>query len=126
MIPAAMEALARENERLRDRLTVFEESVGVTLSAPRVLQLSRIKERIFCALYRRGFASRDAIMAAMYGANAYEKDPKILDVSVCQLRKKCRPRGIEIKSVYGRGYEMSDESRRIAKAMYDAEQGCAS
>jgi DNA-binding response OmpR family regulator len=124
MIPAPMQvqALQRENERLRDRLTVLEESVGVTIRAPRSIKLSRMRERIFCALYRRGFAERDAIMAAMYGGDAYEKDAKILDIYICAIRKVCTPHGIEIKTVWGRGYEMPEASQRIVKAMYDAEQ----
>jgi DNA-binding response OmpR family regulator len=116
-------SLRRENQQLRDRLTVFEESVGTTISAPRILKLSRMRERIFCALYRRGFAERDAIMAAMYGGDSYDKDPKILDVCICKLRKLCGPHGIEIKNHWGRGYEMPEASQRIAKAMYDAERG---
>jgi DNA-binding response OmpR family regulator len=117
--------LRRENQQLRDRLTVFEESLGASIRAPSVIKLSRMRDRVFCALYRRGFASRDAIMAAMYGADAYDRDQKIIDVCICHMRKICGPHGIEIKNIWGRGYEMPDASRRIVKAMYDAEQQSA-
>lgn len=125
MQSSEVQSLKRENEQLRDRLTVLEDSLGVSLRAPRVLRLSRMKERIFCALYRRGFVERDALMAAMYGADAYNKDPKILDVCICHMRKKCDPVGVEIKNVYGRGYEMPEASRLIVKALYDAEGGAS-
>lgn len=119
--PQEVQALKRENEQLRDKLTVFEESVGSGLQSPRRLGLTKIQERVFCCLYRRGFAERDTIMAAMYGADAYDKDPKSLDVYICTLRKKCAPHGITIKMIYGRGYEMPDESRRIVSSLFTIE-----
>jgi two-component system cell cycle response regulator CtrA len=114
-------SLRRENEQLRDKLTVLEESVGAGLQAPRLLCLSKMQERVFCCLYRRGFAERDTIMAAMYGVEVYEKDPKSLDVYICSLRKKCAPHGITIKMIYGRGYEMPEESRRIVSSFFSIE-----
>jgi hypothetical protein len=36
-----------------------------------------------------------------------------LSVYICEMRKKLAPYGIEIKTVWGHGYGLSDESRRI-------------
>lgn len=110
-----------ERDRLQDRVAVLEESVGGGLRSPRSLALTKMQERIFCCLYRRGFADRDAIMAAMYGVNAYDRDPKSLDVYICSLRKKCGPHDIKINVLYGRGYEMTEDSRRIVNALFNIE-----
>jgi SOS response regulatory protein OraA/RecX len=117
-----VQALKRENEQLRDKLTVFEESVGVTMRAPRALKLTKMEERIFCAVYQKGFIRRDAVMAAMYGPDMYDRCRECLDVLLMKVRKKCRPHGLEISAVYARGFEMPEASRRIVKAMYEAEQ----
>jgi DNA-binding response OmpR family regulator len=41
-------------------------------------------------------------------------DVKVFDVQVCHMRRKLRPYGIEIKTVWGRGYMLEHEAvRRI-------------
>lgn len=70
---------------------------------------------IVAALAKHGVASKARIYDALYGL-CLEQDrpePKIIDVFVCKVRHKLRPHGIEIKTVWGRGYEMTAEN--IAK-----------
>ena len=117
-----LQSLKRENEQLRDRLTVLEESIGLGIQAPRALNLTWMQERIFCCIYRRGFAERETIMAAMYGVESYNKDPAIISVFLCKARRTLSKFSIEINNVYGRGWEMPEQSRHIVRAMLDAER----
>lgn len=43
-----------------------------------------------------------------------QTDPKIVDVVICNLRKKLRPFGLEIKTLWGWGYFISKEHRELA------------
>lgn len=114
-----VQSLKRENEQLRDRLAVLEETFGANLRAPSILNLTRMQERIFCVLYRRGFCERDTILAAMYGVDMYDRNSNSLEVILVSLRRKLAPHNIEIKSSYGRGYEMPEASQKIAKLLLE-------
>lgn len=48
---------------------------------------------------------RDAIYTALYGMDG-ERDPKIVDVLICKLRKKLAPEGITIATAWGDGWRM--------------------
>lgn len=125
MTLTSVESLRRENEQLRDRLSVLEDALGTTMRAPSVLRLTRMQERIFCVLYRRGFCERDTILAAMYGADMYERDSKSLEVILVFLRRKLAPHQIEIRSSYGRGYEMPEASQKIARLLLETKNSMA-
>ena len=57
-------------------------------------------------LKRSGFATHDEIMAALYpGLKPHQQpDRTIIKVLICKLRKKLP--GREIKTVWGKGYEL--------------------
>jgi DNA-binding response OmpR family regulator len=115
------QSLKAENERLRDQITAYNEANGQSLSAPLVLGLTGMQSRIFCALYKRAFIERNSLMEAMYGIDWYDRSRECIDVQLNKMRKKLALHQIEIKSIYGRGFEMPEASRRIAKALFEAE-----
>lgn len=117
-----LQTLRAENERLRDQVTVLKESLGTALRAPRLLNLTAMQERIFCAVYRRGLCGRESVMAAMWGGEWTDRAAKSVDVYFVKLRRKCRAHGIEIRTVHARGFEMPEASKHIVRAMYEAEQ----
>jgi DNA-binding winged helix-turn-helix (wHTH) protein len=49
--------------------------------------------------------------------NSETTDPKMVDVVICKLRKKLKPLGINIKTLWGRGYYLNEESRKVAESI---------
>jgi DNA-binding response OmpR family regulator len=50
--------------------------------------------------------TKEALLSAVYQLRQEEPELKIIDVWVCKLRKKLKPLGINIDTVWGRGYRM--------------------
>lgn len=67
---------------------------------------------VFDVLLRKrgGVATKDDILSDLYGLRpgSEEPDMKIVDVFVCKLRKKLAGLGIDIETVWGRGYRLKD------------------
>ncbi len=82
------------------------------------LPLSRRERALLeCLVMKTGKAvSRDTIFATIYGAFGDERDPKIIDVYVCKLRKKLKNQyGDYIETVFGIGYMLADPARHVEK-----------
>lgn len=116
--------LKAENEALQDRVTYLMDALGSTLAMrfPSAWALTGSERVVLAVLVKRDVASRDAIMAALYSDQfGDEPDVAICNVFVCKLRKKLRPLGIEIKSVWGLGWRIEPEAKaRIRELMGEA------
>lgn len=106
--PAAMQKqiddLEYENGKLRAALA--EENVQM----PALLGLTHGEATVFRVLLKRLFATRETILLVLHGA-ATARDPKIVDVYICHIRKKLKPLGIVINPVRGIGYEIDKQWR---------------
>ena len=60
--------------------------------------------------------TRTAMMSALYGSDDWAT-PKILDVLMCKMRAKLKPHGIEVETVWGRGYRLSHAARERISAI---------
>jgi DNA-binding response OmpR family regulator len=86
--------------------------MGLLYIAPLHWNLTPAETRVLGVLLRRGQASKDQIMAGLYrDFGKDEPQTKIVDVFVCKLRAKLRRHGIEISTLWGRGYAISPEMR---------------
>lgn len=118
---ARLEALEAENERLRDELDHLKASLGLNFVAPLEFGLTGSEMKVFGRLLKPGIATKDALMATLYrDAGRDEAEAKIVDVFVCKLRRKVKPFGIEIATVWGLGYQMTQESRDHFMATWGA------
>jgi hypothetical protein len=82
-------------------------------SCPIEWGLTGSEARVFGCLLERENASKDAIMATLYRDDGRdEAEIKIVDVFICKIRKKVRPFGIEITTLWGAGYAMPPPRRR--------------
>ena len=116
---ARVEALEAENERLRDELEHLKESLGMHFVAPIEWGLTSSETKIFGRLLKPGVATKAAMMATLYrDVGCDEAEIKIVDVFVCRLRKKLKPWGLTILTVWGLGYEMPEESRARFRREY--------
>jgi two-component system, cell cycle response regulator CtrA len=114
---ARLEALAAEIERLRDRIDELEALLGMSLLPPLEWRLTASQARVLGVIHARPYASKDAIMAALYRDGARdEAEIKIVDVMVCHIRRKLKPFGIEIITRWGEGFEMPAASKALVDA----------
>lgn len=112
---AYVTALEAENEMLRARLRDMEREYGFRDPVPFAFGLTASEAKIMSLLVSRDFASRAQMMTAVMADRHADADGqpemKIIDVYVCKIRKKVAPFGIEITSLWGRGYRLSPEMK---------------
>lgn len=73
------------------------------------VKLTRSQMQVFLFLYnnRGKKVSKAAIMDHLYQLSPNdEPEMKIIDVFICHIRKRIKPTGIEIKTIWGFGYEL--------------------
>ncbi len=107
----------QENTMLREQVRQLNEMlIGPAYDFPREWKLTRAEQRLLNCLYtgNKGFRRHEALMHAV--AHSDWADDALLKVKICHLRKKLKPRGVEIKTVWGEGYELTPESAAIIEA----------
>lgn len=102
--------LEKENEALRDRIAVLENTLGLTqeLDPNLLVKFTPSEGRLLGMLLARGFVAREAFHAALY-QNRPDADEvpeiKIVDVIVCHVRRKLADLGLPtIQTKHGEGY----------------------
>lgn len=111
-----IEALEAENERLRDENDVLKSALGSRIEPWLGLGLTQQEARLFGALVKRGRATNEQLLTAVSLTTADDMPQmKLVDVLVCKVRKKIRPFGIQIATIWGAGYELPEASRERAK-----------
>lgn len=109
-----LEVVEQENLLLRERIAFLEAILIDCARLPVEWGLTQQETRVFGTLVNREVATKDAVMAALYSDRAGaegEVEPKIVDVFVCKIRKKLKPFGIEIRTVWGQGYALNPDVR---------------
>lgn len=88
--------------------TLRIDPAGIVVRGGRFATLTRQEAALFEQLVAAGGAvlSKDRLLSGLYLVEADEPDIKIIDVFVCRLRRKLRPLGVEIGTVWGRGYRL--------------------
>lgn len=114
------EHLRAENERLREELRYYETLPSADDWTPRfTLGLTRTQGGVLRLLVQRGRVSSEQLLHHCYHGDPdrIPTDPQLPKVYICQLRKKLRPFGLEIETIWGDGYRMSPEHREAVRAM---------
>ena len=113
-------ALRREVEALRDALEAMRGALASDAGV-KIIELAKLtySERMLLgSLMRRHRVTKDQMMTMLYADRPDEEPgPKILDVMICKMRKKLSPHGVEIRTIYGAGYELPPTSREKIKAL---------
>lgn len=111
-------------ETLRERIRQLEEALSPTFTVPVEFGLTSSEGRVLSCLVHREFATKPQIMMAVYADRFDEEpEPKIVDVFVCKIRKKLRPHGVVISTVWGQGYRL--ENREWLKGEQALGAGCS-
>ena len=116
VLEATLEA-EREKVRALERLLVADTlpmlGVGLTGKETAILR----------ALYTapaETVVSKERLIAAVYALTDDLPEPKIVDVFICKIRKKIRPIGLEIETVWGDGHRLTAKTRAALDAMRQA------
>lgn len=105
--------LRQENEDLKHRVRELEQLLmGTELYLPPHLKLTARQEQLVKVMMSRPMMTREAAMFIIYQDNPEGVEPKILDVFICKIRKKLAEHGIEIKTIWGRGWQITEDGRR--------------
>lgn len=118
IVPSSRPTSCPHCQRLRDRIEQLEEVIG-DIQPVRIRGLRPAAQRMLSMISARGYMSRESLYAVLYGDLAEDEQPefKILDVTLAMARKFCGPYGIKVETVWGKGWKMSDESRRKYRAL---------
>lgn len=102
-----VEFLREENRQLRQSLA------GKAHDFPVAWELTGAEQRLLNSLYSasNGFRTHDALLRAVALSDAVEEN--LLKVQISRVRKKLKPHGITIKTVWGEGYEISADSKTL-------------
>lgn len=104
-------------ETLEERIRQLEEALSPADVPVRVEWcLTSSEARVFSHLTTRDHATKQSIMMAMYSDRIdVEPEIKIVDVFVCKMRKKLKPFGVEIITIWGQGYALKDREQFVTR-----------
>ena len=115
-----IERLEIENERLRAENAALRKCATAQKSDfPQAWKIQQQQGAILAVLIEAEWISRDLALSAIC-ANSVSSAQ--LDVQICKLRKKLLPLGVEIETLWGRGYRMTPSNKaRLAQAIEAAQ-----
>lgn len=81
--------------------------------------LTKNEAEIFAAFVKHGRRNKPQLYHVCYGQKLDDDmpEPKIIDVFVCKLRKKLDKHGIEIKTMWSAGYELTPDMQQKTKVL---------
>lgn len=103
-----IDTLRAENESLREEVRQLRDLLAPeTTVVPIEWGLTPTETRVYAHLASRERATKESIYQALYsGAVGENVEIKIIDVFVCKIRKKLRPFGVRIATIWGVGYRL--------------------
>jgi two-component system cell cycle response regulator CtrA len=122
-----IKTLETENEILRDRVIALEEMIGIRITVPLIFQFTIKEAMLFGILLKREMVTKQMAMDALYGlsASGEEAEIKIIDVFICKIRKKLKPFGIEVETVWGQGYRLTQAAKSTVQRHLEQSTGVA-
>jgi DNA-binding response OmpR family regulator len=108
--------LKLERDRLRLEVSRLRDLLAPPGYLPASLGLSPTEERAFKALVAHKEWTKEAFLMSVYLDTPEDDMPdiKMVDVLICKLRKKIEPLGLEIETLWKKGFRMSPAMRTRA------------
>lgn len=112
---------ARRKDRLPALLAEQTDS-DMLASVMRALKLTRLQASFMLVLMKRNEVDKTTLHHVVESERAVrtnrpdnldETDPKMVDVVICNIRKRVRPMGVKIETIWGNGYYLEENSRKI-------------
>ena len=102
-----IEALRNRVSELEERNRQLEDALCPQADCPPPeWGLTSTEAKVFAHLASRDMVTRQSVMAALYSDRPEEPAMKITDVFICKLRRKLKPFGVSIATVWGRGWSL--------------------
>jgi two-component system cell cycle response regulator CtrA len=112
MLPDLIEQQQQEIETLRERIRQLEQILVPDDAVTHVeWGLTASEAKVFAHLTTRDICTKQSIMYALYtGRIDEDPEPKIVDVFICKIRKKVEKYGVQIETVWGQGYSLTNRA----------------
>lgn len=97
--------------------TALENEDALKVACAKIFKATRLEAAILSVMFKRTEVTKQQLHQVIEQSRPpgrEETDPKMVDVIICHLRKKLKPFGIEIETVWGIGYLISVEGRDLA------------
>jgi len=120
---------ARRADHLPPHIAAARDSDLVT-SFMRSFKLTKLMASFMLVLVKREEADKATLHRVIESQraqrtsrpnNSEETDPKMVDVVICNLRKKLKPFALTINTLWGRGYYLDNQGRQRALALIERE-----
>jgi two-component system cell cycle response regulator CtrA len=106
-----LDRLREENELLRLRVDELEQ-IMLRPELPLCLKITRRQSQVLGLLLARPVVSTADAMTALYELGTGDPpNDTIVSVLVCHLRRRLKPFGINIETLWGRGYRLPPEDK---------------
>ncbi len=120
MARTRLEELEAENERLRYQLAELKAALSDEGDLALRFGLTPTEGRILALIARRGRIAHEALHRGLYFDRSEPAEPKTIAVLLVRLRQKLKPHGIEIRTVWGVGFELPPASLAVIRCPRDA------
>jgi len=114
-------------QALLDRIDELERILGVdeelTFRIMRSTGCSRTESKFVGMLFKRQMVTRECLFVVIYGDRSEDDVPEseILRTHVCKARQVLKQYGITIDTVWGAGYAMSTQNKKLLQELLDQE-----
>lgn len=104
--------------------------IDLMISCMRAFKVTKLMASFMMVLLKREEADKAVLHRVIEAQRASrtsrpdsteETDPKMVDVVICNLRKKLKPYGLTIQTLWGHGYFIDAEGRKAALALVEKE-----
>lgn len=114
-----IDVLENENDVLREKLKLLQETVATKIHIPAELELTGKQEMVLAILLERPLVTKEAVMTYLYSTSGAGKVPeiKIVDVFICKVRNKLEKflPECKISTKWGVGYYLDPNSRQYLR-----------
>ena len=113
-----LEELEEENEELRQRVAALEAVLAPGQHENRY-RLTAFEARLLASLAKGGLRTFEHLYQIIYSGRLDPPDTKTLKAHVWKLRQKLIPFGLDVRTVWGQGYELPPASLAILNCPRD-------
>lgn len=101
---------------LQKKIHQLEYQLGI-VKMPVIPGFTPTEMKIISTLLHSNVAHRSIIMAAVYYGEKPKPKSKVIDVHMCEIRRKLKVYSVEIRTLYRYGYLMHEEDKKKVNAL---------
>lgn len=116
---ARIKLLEKQLSEKDERIFMLEADMGIHDMPPLVFGFTKNEAIMYGVLMARKHCPKEVFMTALYCLHHGGEAPeiKIVDVFMCKLRAKLEAYGIEVTTLWGVGYAMTEENKEKCRAI---------